>query len=431
MRPTMNQWFFVRPMEALYFGPPRPFDAGEAHHGRSLFPPAPTTFQGMIRSRLLAAVEPPLDLNDWATSARAEREKLVGLPDALPPGWQITGPLLVETGRYRDPVEDDDELVTVPWVATPRFLLDGTGRGGGPPRPVHARVIESGHPGKNDLGKVYLMGRPEANGLSSLGGWIDPHNLELALKGENGTRWSSKGFGKELPAFVKRERRPGLAIDRGDGGEEPVDSQFGKACGDRGAAAEGMLYFLEMLRFRDGSGMAGHLAATGMDGRIPADALTSGLGITGRHARYVAFEALPPFHPTWRKLMTGEYLPDEVPEKTLFWLVAMAPVRVIAPLRPEVRADLPAGVRIEFKAALTGSALVIGGHQLATGRSRPNRPFLPAGSCWLIELEGADPATRGVALRALHNRHILGPAEDAPFGYGHTLVGIGPSNARR
>ena len=33
---------------------------------------------------------------------------------------------------------------------------------------------------------------------------------------------------------------------------------------------------------------------------------------------------------------------------------------------------------------------------------------------------------RARALRVLNDAHVLGPRSDASFGYGHTLVGVGP-----
>ncbi|MEZ5584375.1 MAG: hypothetical protein R3F37_17915 [Candidatus Competibacteraceae bacterium] len=62
----------------------------------------------------------------------------------------------------------------------------------------------------------------------------------------------------------------------------------------------------------------------------------------------------------------------------------------------------------------------------ASGHSRPNRAYVPAGSAWWITLEGGDETRRAAALRLLNNAHVLGEPKEAAFGYGHTLVGLGP-----
>lgn len=76
--------------------------------------------------------------------------------------------------------------------------------------------------------------------------------------------------------------------------------------------------------------------------------------------------------------------------------------------------------------ALTGRPVTLGGFDLTTGGPRPNRAYVPGGSAWLVEVTGGSPEERRDRLVALHDRHPLGPAEEARFGFGHTLVGLGP-----
>jgi len=414
--------FLVRPVEAMHFGPPRSFTAGESHHRKTVFPLSSTTFQGLVRTKMLTAVSPPVDLNDRSPAARTRIEKLVGRPDALPSDWQLEGPWPVAI-KPADEWEEEDEW-SVPWVTIPRFLFEsGSGRA-----PLHARIIRSTHPWLSDKGADHpLAGRAGDGAVHSLKGWIDPHNLEFALAGEEQLAWQPQGYTRELPPFIEREQHPGLAINRGRSGENGNSE-------DTGTAAPGMLYLLERLRFRWRSGFAGELSGLLPD-EIPADALTNGVGVVGRQSRFVAFDPLPPFHPVWRRLQAGAHLKALVRTgRRSFWLVAMTPAALGSPQQPELRGVfLPQddGVRLVIRTALIGPLENIGGYLIATGESRPNRSYVPAGSCWLIELQGGDEEACERVLRSLHNRHVLGVAEEARFGYGLTFVGAGPLDSGR
>ena len=379
--------FLVEPCEPVLFGPPRSFVAGEAHRVRSQFPPSPLTFQGLIRSRLLLGADPPLDFLSPGAPERIER--LVGTPSELPADWQMRGPF---------PAIARDTVVE-PWVPTPRFVL----RCGS--RTLHARLVVSEHPCLNDLGESPpLLGRPGHGDCRPKGGWIGPANLRRVLCGEGSGEWDGDEWGEPLPPFVNAEFQPGLAIDA-----------------KTSAAQHGLLYFAEGLRFQPRSGFAGELLAP-----VRAASLEDGAGQTGRKGRLVRFSSVEQWHADWRYLMDGSHLPEAVAEGTCFWLVALTPARLDNVHRPALRPALPLGVTVDFCAALTGRATALGGYELASRRARPNRLYLPAGSAWLIRLNGGTAELRAAALRALNDRHPLGPAEEAAMGFGHTIVGVGP-----
>lgn len=44
---------FIRPVDVWLFRDGKPFDAASDHRARSLFPPYPSTMQGVIRSKAL------------------------------------------------------------------------------------------------------------------------------------------------------------------------------------------------------------------------------------------------------------------------------------------------------------------------------------------------------------------------------------------
>ncbi|RKX59102.1 MAG: hypothetical protein DRP37_07040 [Thermodesulfobacteriota bacterium] len=406
MSRNIESAFLVRPMETVYFGPPRSFSAGENHRGSSTFPPGPGTFQGLIRSRLLQAVVPVLDLYDWSEQARREREGLVGGPDTLPGGWSIEGPFPARLQRPPN-AEEWDEPWVEPWVPTPRFLLRS--RDGVDDAPLLASVIPSTHPCLNDLnGGERLFGVPQKDALSPLGGWIGPDNLYYSLTGQGA--WDKEQFAKRYPPFIFNETQPGLTIDR-----------------KTGTASHSLLYFLEMLRFRSHSGLLGYFSGA-VSERIPDDALYSGTGTAGRKGRLVAFERVDRIHPLWRVLMEGRHLPEKVDEKDEFWLLCITPLRISSPGKPATVRPLPGRVQMKILAALTGPPVYFGGYAMATGRSRPNMPYAPAGSVWRFTLKGGDEKERAEALRLLNNSHTLAEDAEALFGYGHCLVGVCQKN---
>lgn len=404
----INCRFLIRPMEPLYFGKPSSFSAGEGRHGQSEFPPTPLAFQGIVRSHLLRSINnPELDLNDWTTGAKDMREELVGGSDFFPSGWQLKGPYPVRPIKIKDKFETT-KTVFCPWVPTPLYMLKHQKRA------VHAELITQGNTGFNDLGKKYpqenlfMSGRPDLDALKPIGGWIGPANLSFALEKNDNKKWDEDQYGKNFPPFIHQEYQPGVAIDSASG-----------------TSKQGMLYALKSLRFEYGSGLVGWFDGQ-VDQRIPDDALAKGVVGAGRKNRAAILEEMPDMDETWQKIYDGIYLPPEPEENQLFWIVALSPVRVADPVHPVISFTPPDGVRIVIHGAITGKPAVIGGFQMADGRTRPNRLYIPAGSSWLFRLKGGTPQARSQALSQLHNSNALGPRNEAAFGFGHIFIGIGP-----
>ncbi|CAN95844.1 unnamed protein product [Sorangium cellulosum So ce56] len=420
--PAQSMGFLVRPVDWVAFGPPRPNTAGETHR-RATELPGPTTFQGIVRTALLAASGD--DFSDRSRAARDARDALVGGPDALPEGWQLKGPFLTEI------VETPHGPRARPWVTAPRFLM-GTVR-----EPSCARLLRSpdvdGRPSALDDSSPdappLLLGAPSLNSAKPrhLGGWLSPRGLRWALAGgKHLAEWRPVDHApaRDLPPFVRQQALAGLEIDAGTG-----------------TARDGMLFFADVLRFRDRSGIAGWLSAP-LPSRIPSDALTRGdLAACGWRSRPAVLEELPPVDLDFAHLLEGRHLPVEVPEDQGFFLVAATPVQckgdglsAAASVEEDLRrnARLPEGVEVRVLAALTGPPRVIGGLLAASKVPRPNRSYWEAGSSWFFVLRGggagaSGAAARGEALRRLNDAHVLGDRGEASFGYGHTLVAVGPT----
>ncbi|GAA0597305.1 type III-B CRISPR module-associated Cmr3 family protein [Caenispirillum bisanense] len=257
------------------------------------------------------------------------------------------------------------------------------------------------------------LGRPDIGDAKPLDGWLNPTNLRFALEGEQvgGERraWQTGGWARQRPCFVWLERQPGLAIDL-----------------LTGTAQADALFFTEALRFKPGSGLFCSLTGRLAPG-LRAAALEQGAVSAGRKGRLACFRPAPSVHPDWLHVMDGRHLPDAVEgADERFWLLAITPAHLPDPRRPLARTSWPDGVEVVVEAALTGKLEAMGGFDITSGRPRPNRMYVPAGSAWLIRLRGGSPDSRAAVLRALHDRHPLGDPAEAAMGFGHTLVGRGP-----
>ena len=422
--------FWLRPLDPLFFGPPQSFLAGEAHHARSAFPPSPWTLQGIVRTHLLKSAQQDLDfsLADRSQAARRERAALVGAPDALPAGWQLRSPVPVEER------EVDDEPCLHAWFPVPRFLFRRSDRGDGPPVRAQVLIDESSDSPWDladdrtaswaDRGDTVIVGPPpDAGEPTPLQGWVDANNLRWALTGQG--NWSPQGHDENLPPFVRRERQVGVAID------DQV-----------GTAQDRMLYTLERLRFRDRSGLWSSLDIDRVHGGLHPDRLRNGIAHAGRRIRPVELAPAPEKGRAWQALERPDesltrLAGDDSDRKVRVWLYLASPAYIAAEQdRPRIRFEVGAGsgVTVRVRAAILGAPELHGGFSMASGASRGNQMLVPAGSVWLIEIEGGQPAERVRVLRALHGDYPLADPrndpearEHAAFGFGRTFVGIGPA----
>lgn len=413
MSVVSNLSFLVEPVEPVVFSPPKSASAGEAHTIESQFPPSPRTMQGLVRTRLLLGADPPPDLADRASASIIA--SLVGPPESLPEGWQLRGPFPATSQ-----ISEENSPVVCPWVPTPRFLLREGKRGRR--APVFARHIRyATHPALSDLGdadETPCLGRPDLGVMAPSEGWIGPTNLRLALSGEGETQsraWRPDQWSSDRPPFVHTESQSGLAIDP-----------------ETGTARHNALFFAHALRFSPGSGLFGSLSGSLASDLRPA-ALTEGAVQAGRKGRLVCFRPVPALHEDWIAVQEGRHLPDGPDEDECFWLVALTPAFLSDPRYPLGRASDSGrrNVTITIEAALTGPLQTLGGFDMVSGRPRPNRLYVPAGSAWLFRLSGGTPKDRGAVLRSLHDRHCLGDPIEAAMGFGHTLVGRGPLNTEQ
>ena len=381
--------FLAASDEALFAGPPRAQQRGEAHHAQTLFPPPPSTFQGLVRTRILEHLS--VDLR----SDSAVREA-VGPPDHLPPGWAIDGPWLAgvtstEAGLQTDiwtPVPlcltapPGDRTGRTPWATSvPRglTLLDDDAP---PDLPVVAKKDPRGWIGANDL-------------ASLLAGRGTPVQV------------------RDQAPFVATETRCGLSLDD-----------------TRRTAERSMLYFRETRRL---SGTGVYVAAgfaAWVDTTAPPLALTSGVARLGRRTRPLALEPLPSPVDGWMAVAGARHLHDAegslfLPSAIDVWLILASPARFADPDRdgtPAAPRFRVAACEVEARVALLGRPLILGGLDLRTGAPRPNRAYVPAGSAWRLRIRGGTAAQRRSVLLSLHHRCVVGAPDDHPFGFGRAWV---------
>ena len=419
--------FWIRPLEPLFFGRPQSFRAGEAHHASSAFPPSPWTLQGIVRTHLLKSAQLEYSLAGRSPAARQEREALVGRPDALPDGWRLAPPVPV--------MEVEDENSHAPpyldaWFPAPRFLFHPPDGGNGPP--VRAQVLVDGIGDSSwdfaddrteswtQRGEALVVGPPPGEGdPKPLRGWIDARNLRWALTGQGS--WSPAGHDADLPPFVKRERQVGVAID---------DSL--------GTAQDQLLYTRQRLRFAERSGLWSRLDIDFADDRLSPDALRSGVAHAGNRVRPVELVGAPDKSDDWQAVerpneLLAQRSGEASHERVRFWLYLASPVCIAGDQsRPSIHAGTGSGVEIRVRAAFVGPPEVHGGFRMASGVPRGNQMLVPAGSVWLIELTGGQPAERKSVHEALHGGCPLANPKKPPecahaaFGFGRTFVGIGP-----
>jgi len=246
---------FLRPITSVYFGSPGSFNAGEmagsVRGSKSMFPPPISSFQGMIRTKLLI---------DSGITDQKEIPALVGKPKELPDSWALQGPFPVRLLEKRLDI----------WFPVPKCLFSS------PQAPVKARLFyppeeEKFLADKNFEG-LHLAGVPCKN-EKPLSGWVSSQNLFWALSNRGSSKWNENEYSSEdLPPFVWWEFKPGLGIDR-----------------ERRAAKEGMLYFLSSLRFKDNAGLIGWFKGK-LAERLSENALKRGVITAGKKWGVMAFE---------------------------------------------------------------------------------------------------------------------------------------------
>jgi CRISPR-associated protein Cmr3 len=359
-------WLFVQPSDVWFFRDGRPYAAGQGQTAGSIFPPAPLTVQGAIRSLILGHSN--VGWSDFRHQSTQEARALgerIGYPARMNDegsvvaslaAFSMQGPLVGRLHTYEDQVE---------WLA---------------PMPQDAYVVDDGE-SQSDL-QTWRALQP-ARVDRETGGWTEwPENLPLqpllpptkyTADEPEGPGWltpaaltsylQGQGFRALSEPLFEREPRLGIAIDY-----------------DRNRPRQGMIYQPEFYRPAARSlnaAQPGLLVKLGDGVKLPAMEGTLVLGGESRAAHYCVLPtdseppAIPQAGPTTRlKLVlltpawfNGGWQP--VDGNWSRWFGGQRNLRLVA--------------------AAVGRPLHIGGWDVARKGHKPMRACVPAGSVYYFE----------------------------------------------
>ncbi|MBY6277450.1 type III-B CRISPR module-associated Cmr3 family protein [Symbiobacterium thermophilum] len=384
----MRLWRFEA-LDTLFFRDGRPFEVGDNFVAASDYPPSGFTLQGAVRTAILQHLG--VDLTRFALAVRqgADDPFIARLVDVFlradAGGIALTGPF---------PMVGDDLL-----LPAPLDLYRAGGQWG---------LLRPGEPVPCDLGCVALPSA-DAPGLKvQEGKWVTAGQMERLLAGRTDVLgealWSTvaEEDADGDHALVYRESRVGIA--------RSVASR---------TTRESMLTTTTHTRPRCNSAI-GVIVSGVPEEWVPQGPVAQQLGGEGRLARLSVgpAPALP---------QAPELRP--VGGRVRFRLILATPARFgggswlppgFAPHTESGRTcwvgDLE-GLPVAVHSACLGKQVQIGGWDLAHGRPRPLRAYLPAGSVYFCEAPAAYAAD---VVTKLHHRKI---GEDTIHGFGHLLVG--------
>ncbi len=319
----------LEPVDVWLFRDGRPFDAFSDHRAESLFPPYATVLQGAIRSHHL--VVRGIDLRNPQAIAAA-----VGTTDDYR-GLRLRGPFLArrEWGtvvRYLpQPADAVASQANDTWTLQPA----------GPPRPPGPTL-------RTSAPTPLLLGLPDEPSKDHAGLWLREPELRAYLRGE-------PVAATESDALFCRESRLGIGVTAARTSEE------------------GALYETAFIRPRAGVGLLAEVQ--GYDGWPDRGVMRLGGEARGAYFEQVSavgWPAPPGSLPARFKLYfaTPTYFRDG-------WL----------PRGGDWSAYFEGEVALV--AAAVGRYESVGGFDLAGGRHKPARRYVPAGSVYYFTSRGA------------------------------------------
>jgi CRISPR-associated protein Cmr3 len=366
-----RRWFFIEPLDVLSFRDGRPFAAGEQHGLRSLFPPFPPTVLGALRAALLGQLceggegrgEDPArcpqcnreDCPGWVAIGRNAERAPFSFILALPAGLHGGTPDL-----YWPPARDlfarvsrtdGHEVIENVMLARP-FSLGALGA-------------------QTDLTEMSPVGVLSQQRLSALDLWLTTDGLAAALSGDPSRE--GRHYAKATDLW-EHEGRVGIGL------------------GEAKTARRGLFYQLQAVRPKPGVGLA-----VAVEGDFPlATPVQVRLGGEGRVVTVRATENA-------RLPECPEQFPDG---KVRLYLATPA---LFGGFRP------PPLEGLDLVGAAVGRSEWVGGWDIASGRPRPLRSAVPAGSVFFYRASG-DAA----ALASRYHGKVL---SDDGRGFGFVLAG--------
>ncbi|MCS7224467.1 MAG: type III-B CRISPR module-associated protein Cmr3 [Armatimonadetes bacterium] len=345
----MTWTLFIEPVDVLIFRDGKPFQAGEDHRARTLFPPTPFTLQGAIRAKVLfsSRVSP----SDYAKKAPSAQTLIQQIGDQDSYGQlNLSGPFVSRLNC--------DGSITRFFPAPADLVRIGDRFGYAVP--LKKCLWQKSNFISNAPANLRPLWIPSEKPVSEVHGWLDEEQFNQYLQQKDDLQVTDEN------ELTVREHRFGIALAK-----------------DRKTVAEGMLYQMEFLRLMPNIGFL--LQVSGIDAFNPSEGFLQ-LGGEARPAHYKVLPTLlPPLprpqSPTHRLkiiLLTPAWFDGgwQPQNGNWGWFFNTPNVRLVA-----------AAVR---RPLLIGGAYV-DDQKRQQSLQKPIRSFVPPGSVYFFESD--DPLT--------------------------------------
>ena len=319
------QWVFIEPLDVWMFRDSKPFSAGQNFFARSLFPPQPGTMQGVIRSHYLERTG-----TDFRAYAAGSLNTDVGTPSSMGE-LRITGPFVARraNGKLTRYLPLPLDVMGGEMLLSPAQSFDYQTNA----------PFESWRP-------LIRHGKAELKKETGEETWLDEGSFQVYLKGDMQKV-------KLTPArdLYQREERTGLGMDHG-----------------RRAHAQSMFYRAEFVRPCEDVGLLVGLTVEVFN--QPTGTL--GIGGEGRSGRY--------------EVLKNYALPDSAVKVDRVKIVLLTPAWFSGGWQPASGGwSRWVGKDARLVSLALGKPLALSGWDLANGRPKPLRHFVPAGSVFFFE----------------------------------------------
>lgn len=381
---------FIQPSDVLLFRDGRPFSAGEGHRARSLFPPNPTTMQGVIRSKVLAefcgryhqyrdgcaqcSEQPdcnvPTEIGKAASTGEADYGQL-----------SLQGPLIAQ---YQE-----SQLTVYFSVANDVVQLKNENR------LVLLQPLSSSLPGESDLSEsLKLLWSLENEAVENASGYWSQAELQAYLLEQIPQTLTGS---EEL---FQKETRVGIEVNN-----------------SRQAVEEGKIYQTEFIRCQEHIGL--YLEVQGISRLSQSDA-DQGLLSVGGESRSASYYQLPGI--TWEKF--SSQLASKLAQSAGFKIYLATPTIfnqgwLPAWIDAQTLTGSYQGIDVHLEAVALGKYQTCGGWDIAFNRPKPTRRAISAGSVYYFTTS----ASAESVIDTFHWHNLADNPEDAQIGFGLGLVG--------
>jgi len=396
----MNKAIFIEPLDVLLFRESKPFSGGEDHLARSVFPPPPSTIYAALRSHLLSIHYGRFEAFKEGKGLPPKLAEEVGSPNGF--GKLELKQLSVARKKIsHSSLQETQEIELL--YPMPADVAKCKG-----PQPERYLLLSpvSGLPVRANLREgMQLLWFNQDVHMESAGGWLTERGMQRYLEGVPDSSDSFFrpqeviGGSRASEEIFTREERTGIARYRA-----------------RRSVREGLLYSIEYIRVKQGTGLFAQLSGTDL---LP-DSGQIILGGDRRPAYYRLAHA---------SKLNPEKVKAQIVSTKKFKLVLTAPAlfgggwcpQWIDPQTLEGAYDQ---VRVKLTSAALGKPVGIGGFDLVKQHPKPIHRFVPAGSVYFFEImEGDADLVFQVFNEKSISEDIQTFPQTAKQGFGHSLIG--------